>query len=110
MNLRTKLIGMTAALTTVIALPALAAYGLTGQPLPIAGADTGRNEGDLVYTLIDDDGDHGSSHHRHEHGDDDDDDNDEGFGSRMTTPPVNAEPPANGLFNKGSNKPQAQIN
>ena len=109
MNLRNKLIGLTAALTTVIALPALAAYSLTGQPLSAVGADIDHNAGGAVYTLVDDDSDHGSSRHGHEHGGDDDDD-DDGFSSGMTTPPVSAEPPANGLFNKGSNKPQARIN
>lgn len=108
MNLRTKLIGLTAALTTAIALPALAAYSLTGQPLSTAIADTGQDGGDTVYTLIDDDGDHGSARRGQKHGGDDDDD-DDGFSPSMTAPPVSAEPPSNGLFNNGSTKPQAQI-
>lgn len=111
MTRKYKIIGLTALLTTAIALPALAAYSLSGQPVANVSTDNGRKAEGAGYTLVDDDGHHGSARHAHERGGDDDDDDDgDNFSSGTTAPPPAAEPPANGLFNHGSNKPGAQIN
>jgi hypothetical protein len=108
MNRNSKLLGLTAALLTAVALPALAAYSLTDMPRLSASAEGHRPAGDGVFTLVDDDGHHASHHERH--GEDDDDDDDNGGVRTMPAPAMNAEPPANGLFNKGSTKPQVQVN
>lgn len=109
MTRKSKLIGLTAALATAVALPALAAYTLADPSRQTGEAATQQISGPRAVLLADNDGGHGSSHDRR-HAEDEDDDDDDGNVRSMSAPPANGEPPANGLFNKGSSKPQVQVN
>lgn len=111
MTRKYKLIGLTAALATAVALPALAAYSLTDPSRRTGEVETEQTSRPHALMLADNDGGHGRSHDRHHSDDDEDDDDDDGGSARsMPAPAPTGEPPANGLFNKGSSKPQVQVN
>ncbi len=111
MTRKSKQIGLIAALATAVALPALAAYTMADQSAPSGRAATQQTSAPRALMLADNDGGHVSSHDRRHAEDDDDDDDDDGGNVRsMPAPAANGEPPANGLFNKGSSKPQVQLN
>ncbi len=112
MTRKSKQIGLIAALATAVALPALAAYTWRISPRHPVGLRPSKHPHPRALMLADNDGGHVSSHdRRHAEDDDDDDDDDDGGNVRsMPAPAANGEPPANGLFNKGSSKPQVQLN
>jgi len=110
------ILAATTALGTIIALPAVGAFGTTGmsdiQPSmadtidPIAG-------GALMLASDDDDEDERSARYLSIDDDDDDgceDDDDGGCGPDADPAPAGAvDPPANGLFGNGSG-PKVQVN